>query len=206
MSFPGLPASGLALRAPGPHDVGVNREDSQEVSRELRRAGGPDPEVLWPVVYQSLRRMAAQQMRSERGDHTLDATALVHEAYLRLVGREPLEWRTKGHFFAAAAESMRRILVDHARSRGALKRGGGRRRVAISLADLVQEQDAEVFLAVDDALSRLEEMEPRSGSIARLRLFAGLSVAETADALGLPLRTVERDWSFARVWLYEALQ
>ena len=184
----------------------MSGEDSQEVSRELRRAGGPDPDALWPVVYQSLRKMATQQMRNERGDHTLDATALVHEAYLRLVGREPLEWRTKGHFFAAAAESMRRILVDHARARGALKRGGGRRRVSISLADLVQEQDAGVFLAVDEALSRLEEMEPRSGSIARLRLLAGLSVAETAEALGLPLRTVERDWSFARVWLYEALQ
>ena len=185
---------------------GVDREESQAVSRELHRPGGPDPEALWPVVYESLRRMARQQMRNERGDHTLDATALVHEAYLRLVGRAPLEWRTKGHFFAAAAESMRRILVDHARARAALKRGGNRRRMAISLADLVQDQDADVFLAVDDALLRLEEMEPRSGSIARLRLFAGLSVAETAEALGLPLRTVERDWGFARVWLFEALQ
>jgi RNA polymerase sigma factor (TIGR02999 family) len=172
----------------------------------LRRAGGPDPEALWPVVYDNLRRMAARQMRHERGDHTLDATALVHEAYLRLVGREPLEWRTKGHFYAAAAEAMRRILVDYARARGAAKRGGGGRRVAVSLADLVQERDPEDFLAVEEALSRLEETEPRSGSVARLRLFAGLSVAETAEALGLPLRTVERDWSFARVWLYEALQ
>jgi RNA polymerase sigma-70 factor (ECF subfamily) len=184
----------------------VGGEESRELSREMRRAGGPDPEALWPIVYDNLRRMAARQMREERGDHTLDATALVHEAYLRLVGREPLEWRTKGHFYAAAAEAMRRILVDHARARGAQKRGGERRRVVVSLAELVQERDPDDLLAVDDALSRLEEMEPRAGSIARLRLFARLSVAETAEALGLPVRTVERDWSFARVWLYEALQ
>jgi len=184
----------------------VERDHSRELSRELKRDGGPNPEALWSIVYESLRHMAGHQMRTERGDHTLDATALVHEAYLRLIGRENLEWRTRGQFFATAAEAMRRILVEHARARGAQKRGGDRRRVSVSLADLVQDREPEDFLAVDEALSRLEEMEPRSGSIARLRLFAGLSVAETAEALGLPLRTVERDWSFARVWLYEALQ
>jgi len=150
--------------------------------------------------------MAAQQMRNERGDHTLDATALVHEAYMRLVGGEPLDWETKRHFYATAAQAMRHILVDHARARATQKRGGDRQRVSMTLADLVQDRDPEDFLAVDDALSRLEEVEPRSGSVARLRLFAGLSVAETSEALGLPLRTVEREWSFARVWLYEALQ
>ncbi|MCB9883016.1 MAG: sigma-70 family RNA polymerase sigma factor [Planctomycetes bacterium] len=165
-----------------------------------------DLNVLLDLVYDQLRRIAKRQLEQERSGHTLQATALVHEAFLKLADAESLGWKSKGHFYAAAAEAMRRILIDHARARGSKKRGGGAQRVAVSLADLVSEADPQRFLAVDDALSRLKEVEPRAGSVAHLRLFAGLSVAETAAALEIPLRTVERDWAYARTWLYERLK
>jgi RNA polymerase sigma factor (TIGR02999 family) len=183
--------------------------DSREVSRILRAAEAGEPAdlaALFPLVYESLRKIAARQMAGERRDHTLQTTALVHETYLRLVGEERLGWSSKAHFYAAAAEAMRRILVEHARARGRVKRGGARRREAVSLADLVSDADPHEFLAVDEALRRLEETDARAGSVARLRLYAGLSVGETAEALGVPLRTVEREWAYARAWLSERLQ
>jgi RNA polymerase sigma factor (TIGR02999 family) len=183
--------------------------DSREVSRILRAAEAGEPvdlDALFPLVYASLRKVAARRMAEERQDHTLQTTALVHETYLRLVGEERLAWSSKAHFYATASEAMRRILVEHARARGRVKRGGERRRAAVSLADLVSEADPQEFLAVDEALRRLEEADSRAGSIARLRLYAGLSVAETAEALGVPLRTAEREWAYARAWLSERLQ
>ncbi|MFI5401676.1 MAG: ECF-type sigma factor [Planctomycetota bacterium] len=179
------------------------------MSRILRaeEAGGKvDFAALLPLVYGHLRAIAARQLAGERKDHTLQPTALVHEAYLKLVGREPLAWSSKSHFYAAAAEAMRRILVDHARARKSAKRGGGAPRAAASLLDLVARDDPAEFLAVDEAISRLEETDPRAGSIVRLRLYAGLEIAEVAEALGLPQRTVERDWAYARTWLFEKLK
>lgn len=183
--------------------------DSGEVSRILRSvdAGEPvDLSALLPLVYDQLRRIAQQQIEGERKGHTLQATALVHEAYLKLLGDEHLAWSSKAHFYKAAADAMRRILIDHARARGAQKRGGKFRRVAASLEELVSDQDPGEFLAVDEAVSRLKEVEPRAGSVAHLRLYAGLSIADVAEALSVPLRTVERDWAFARAWLYERLR
>lgn len=165
-----------------------------------------DPEALFPLVYDKLRRIAQRQMHGEREGHTLQATALVHEAFIRLSDGSRRSWKSKAHFYRAAAESMRRILVDHARGRGRKKRGGDRKRVAVSLADLATDAPPEDFLAVDEAVRRLREVEPRAGSVAHLRLYAGLSLAETAHALDTPLRTVERDWAYARTWLHERLK
>jgi RNA polymerase sigma factor (TIGR02999 family) len=187
----------------------VGSTESREVSRILRAAEAGEAanfDALLPLVYDHLRRIAARQMAGERDDHTLEPTALVHEAYMRLIGRDPLAWTTKARFYGAAAEAMRRILVEHARARARFKRGGDRKRVGINLADLVSQNDPETFLAVDEAIRRLEEVDPRAGSIVRLRLFAGLGVAETAQALELPQRTVERDWAYARSFLFEKLQ
>jgi len=174
---------------------------------QAAEAGEPvDLSALLPLVYGQLRLIAERQMAQERKGHTLQATALVHEAFLRLAGTSRLTWKSKGHFYGAAAEAMRRILIDHARTKERRKRGGGLKRVAISLADLVVEGDSDEFLAVDEAICRLKEVAPRAGSIAHLRLYAGLSVAETAEALGVPVRTVERDWAYARTWLYDRLR
>ena len=183
--------------------------DSREVSDILRRAEeGKDVDfkALLPLVYDHLHKIADRQMAGERKDHTLQPTALVHEAYMRLVGKEPLAWSSKSHFYGAAAEAMRRILVEHARARARVKRGGGRKRVGASLVDLVAQDDPETFLSVNEAIRRLEEADPRAGSVVRLRLFAGLGAAETAQALGLQQRTVERDWTYARIFLYEKLE
>lgn len=179
-----------------------------EVTQILSQIEQGDPtaaEQLLPLVYEELRKLAAAKLAQENPGQTLQATALVHEAYLRLVGNEKFDWSSKRHFYGAAAEAMRRILVEHARARGRKKRGGGRQRVVVSLADVVSDAAPEEFLAVHDALCRLEEVDERVGAIVRLRLFAGLSLAETGEALGIPLRTVERDWAYARAWLYERL-
>jgi len=179
------------------------------VSRIFRaaEAGEPlDQEALFSLVYAELKAIAARQMADERNDHTLQATALVHETYLRLVGRERLVWANRAHFFFSAAEAMRRILVEHARARRRGKRGGGRRREALNLAELSADRNPEEFLAVDDAIRRLEDTDPRAGAVIRLRYFAGLNVDETALALGLPRRTVEREAAYARAWLHEALR
>jgi RNA polymerase sigma factor (TIGR02999 family) len=183
--------------------------DAQELARVLQAAEAgehPDLERLLPLVYGELRRVAARQMAGERRGHTLQATALVHEAFLRLAGADRLTWKSKAHFFRAAADSMRRILIDHARARDSQKRGGKRDRVALSLAELAAEGDPAELLAVTEAVSRLQEVEPRAGAVAHIRLYAGLSMAETAEALDQPLRTVERDWAYARSWLYDRLK
>jgi RNA polymerase sigma factor (TIGR02999 family) len=160
---------------------------------------------LLPLVYQQLRKIAQQNMNQERASHTLEATALVHEAYLRLVGDQDLGWDSRAHFFTAAAEAMRRILIEHARARKRIKRGGERQRVPLTGLDLAQESDAEEVLAVDEAFRRLEKEDPDAANVVRLRFFAGLSVAETASALDISERSVAREWAFARAWLAEAL-
>ena len=163
-------------------------------------------EQLLPVVYDELRALARAHLRHERADHSLQATALVHEAYLRLLGDARPPWNDRRHFFRAAAEAMRRILVEHARKRGRVKRGGKRVRVELRDANLTTDQDPMEVLALDDAFRRLEQQDPRAADVVRLRFFAGLSVEETAKALGLSERTVKREWAFARAYLYAALQ
>jgi len=144
-------------------------------------------------------------MRSERTDHTLQATALVHEAYMKLVGDRDVSWQNRAHFFAAAAEAMRRILIDHARKRKSEKRGGGMARVPITVVDLAAESDPDQILALEEALAQLEREDPRAAKIVNLRFYAGLSVEETVEATGLSKRTVMREWAFARARLVELL-
>ncbi len=162
-------------------------------------------EELLPVVYDELRALAGARLRHERPDHSLQATALVHEAYIRLVGWEQQSWIDRAHFYRAAAEAMRRILIDHARGRARGKRGGGRVRVDLEDANLATWDDPDDVLALDEALHRLMEQDPRAAEIVQLRFFAGLSVEETAKALELSIRTVHREWKFARTWLFRAL-
>jgi RNA polymerase sigma factor (TIGR02999 family) len=163
-------------------------------------------EQLLPLVYDELRRLAAHQLAHEKPGQTLDATALVHEAYLRLVGPDDAaRWRDRGHFFAAAAEAMRRILVEQARRKRAAKRGGGGRRFELSEADRIVIPDPDTLLSVDEALERLARDDPGAAAVARLRLFAGLSVEEAAAALGVSRATAFRDWAFARATLTAAL-
>lgn len=158
---------------------------------------------LFPAVYDELRRLAAVKLAAEPAGHTLDATALVHEVYLRLAGAPGIDSRSQ--FFRAAAEAMRRILVDHARKKRADKRGGGGRRFELSEADRVAVPDPDTLLAVDEALAKLDAEDRGSADVARLRLFAGLSVEQAADALGVSRATAFRDWAYARAWLTAAL-
>jgi RNA polymerase sigma factor (TIGR02999 family) len=160
---------------------------------------------LFPVVYAELRAVARAHLRYERSDHTLQATALVHEAYMRLLGGAYPAWNDRQHFFRAAAEAMRRILVEHARRRARVKRGGNPVRVSLGDVDSAPQYDPEEILALDDAIRRLEDQDPTLADVVRLRFFAGLSVEETARMLDVSERTVKREWAFARAWLYEAL-
>jgi RNA polymerase sigma factor (TIGR02999 family) len=160
-------------------------------------------EELTPLVYEELRQRAARYLRRERPGHTLQTTALIHEAYLRLVDAKDVQWQGRAHFFAIAANLMRRILVDHARRRNADKRGGSFIRVPLDEAVAVavaKEVDVDL-LAIDEALDRLAAIDPQQARVIELRFFSGLSVEETAEALGVSLKTVKRDWSMARAWL-----
>ena len=182
--------------------------DPGEISRILRAGdveGEPYLEELIPLVYGNLRAMAARHMAGERRGHTLEPTALVHEAWLKLEAASSRPWTNRGQFYAAAARAMRQILVDHARARSRRKRGGGRIRIDVDLTQIVSGGEFETLVAVEEAACRLEEIDPRAGSIVHLRLFAGLGLAEAAVVLGIPLRTVERDWAYAKAWLYERL-
>jgi RNA polymerase sigma factor (TIGR02999 family) len=163
-------------------------------------------EQLLPLVYQELRRLAAQKLAGEKPGQTLDATALVHEAYLRLVGSgaEP-HWNSRGHFFAAAAQAMRNILVDNARRKRRGKHGGGRQRVALDESLPAPPQDADELLALDDALNRLAAEDPEAARIVHLRYYAGLSIEQAAKALGISRAAAYRQWTFARAWLLQAL-
>jgi RNA polymerase sigma factor (TIGR02999 family) len=161
-------------------------------------------EELLPLVYNELRNLAAQKLAQERPGQTLQATALVHEAYLRLLGPAEAQqhWNSRGHFFAAAAEAMRRILVEQARHKGRLKHGGERQRVDLDSACAVTEPPSLDLLALDEALSQLAADEPAKAELVKLRFFAGLTMPEAAAALGISQATAERYWTFARSWLY----
>ena len=179
------------------------------VTRLLEAAGGGDPRAaadLLPLVYEELRKLAAQRLANEKPGQTLEATALVHEAYLRLVGDQRFDHR--GHFFAAAAEAMRRILVDQARRKQSGKRGGDRRRLELDAAAQLMEPDNQAgddLLALDEALKEFERLEPGKARLVQLRYFAGLSIEDAAHTLGISAATAKRQWIFARSWLYGKL-
>jgi RNA polymerase sigma factor (TIGR02999 family) len=163
---------------------------------------------LLTQVYDQLRAIARARMANERPGHSLQATALVHEAYLKLQNHPSILHADRGRFFQAAAEAMRRILIDHARTRGRAKRGGGMKRIAelADVAQLAEDQDSDQVVAVDEAIHRLEQEEPHSAQVLKLRFYSGLTIAETAEVLGLSERTIRREWQFARAWLFDALK
>ncbi len=191
-------------------EPGVGGSPSAEVTILLKAAAEGNaaaPNKLLELVYGQLRAIAQQRMGGERRSHTLQATALVHEAYVRLLGREDIQWQGRAHFFRAAAEAMRKILIDHARAKNADKRGGGKAALAIAnVADLAADSDSAGILALDDAMLRLEQVDSQAAAIVRLRFYAGLSEEAVAEALGISERTVRRDWAFARGWLRDALE
>lgn len=160
---------------------------------------------LLPLMYEQLRAEANRLMGQERSGHTLQPTALVHEAYLRIFGDRKLPWQSRAHFYAAATEAMRRILIEHARSRGRIRRGGGRRAVPLSLVDVADSWNFEEIVSLDDAVRRLGEKDPAMAEVVRLRFFAGLGIAETAEVLGISPATVKRRWEFGRTWLFREL-
>ncbi|MGA8182916.1 MAG: sigma-70 family RNA polymerase sigma factor [Terriglobia bacterium] len=181
---------------------------SNEVTLLLRAWGEGDVQALdrlAPIVYQELHRIARGYMARERTDHTLQTTALVNEAYVRLVDARQVTWQDRAHFFAVCARAMRRILVDHARSRGYVKRGGGKLHVQFDEAFGMEWSADSNLLELDEALDRLSALDPRKARVIEMRFFGGLSVEETAEALGISPETVMRDWKLARAWLYREL-
>jgi RNA polymerase sigma factor (TIGR02999 family) len=162
-------------------------------------------EELMPLVYDELRKVAARSLRRQRPGHTLQTTALVNEAYLRLIDSSRVQWQNRAHFFAVSATLMRRILVDFARERQNLKRGGAAERVSLDEALAVAPERGADLLALDEALNRLAALNPRQAQVVELRYFGGLNEEETAEALKVSLRTVQRDWNLARLWLYREL-
>ncbi|MCA9128779.1 MAG: sigma-70 family RNA polymerase sigma factor [Planctomycetales bacterium] len=174
----------------------ILQEDQDEIASEK----------LLPIVYQELRKLATSQMAHETPGQTLQPTALVHEAYLRLVGNEEIRWRNRGHFFAAAARSMRQILINRANQKKAFKHGGGKKRVELEGAILTDDPECDRIVALDEALDRLEQIDQRKAKIVMFRFFAGLSIDDTAKALEISPATVKREWQFARTWLHKEMK
>ena len=184
-------------------------ETMTPVTHLLDAAAAGDPRAaaeLLPLVYAELRQLAAARLAAEQAGHSLDPTALVHEAYLRLVGGGPPDgWNGRGHFFGAAAEAMRRILVDQARRKRAEKRGGGRARQDLDQVEAAAPRPDADVLAVDEALARFERVDPAKAALVKLRYFGGLTIPEAAAALGISATTADRHWAFARAWLHAEL-
>lgn len=181
---------------------------STELTRILQAAGDgrASPEAVFPLVYAQLRDLARRQMSGEAAGHSLQPTALVHEAWMRLGGHESVGWQGRAHFFGSAAEAMRRILVDHARSKHAQKRGAGSRRLPLDAVELAAADDPWQVIVLDEALARLEQHDPRLASVVRLRFWAGLQETEVAELLQMSERTVRSDWKLARAWLARELE
>ena len=176
-----------------------------EILLAVEQGGRPDFDRLFPLVYEPLRRVAERQMRREPAGHTLVATALVNEAYLKMVDHARVAWQGRAHFYAIAARCMRQILVDHARKRGAGKRGGDLQRTTLGDAALASDLSPDELLALDRALERLSGLKERLTRVVELRFFGGMTEREVAEALGVPKRTIQRDWARARAWLYKEL-
>src|SRR5688572_29304483 len=180
----------------------------QEVTQLLAAWGNGDKSALdklYPLVHDELRRIAGRQMSHERAGHTLQATALVNEAYLRLAGQDGFEWHNRAHFFAVCAQVMRHVLIDHARAHARDKRGGGAVQVTLGEAEALDAGRAAELVALDEALRELEEFDPQKGRIVELRYFAGLGIEEAAEVLGISPTTVRREWRRAKAWLYRSM-
>ena len=180
-----------------------------DVTLLLRQLSGGEREAadkLVPLVYNELRRLAVRHLRRERRNHTLQATALVHEVYMKVASQEGAQWQNRAHFFAVASQLMRRILVDYARTQQRAKRGGGQQRVTLDELSAVTQVPSAELLAVDEALARLEKLDPRQAQVVELRYFGGLTVEEAAEALGISTKTIIREWNVAKAWLYGALK
>jgi RNA polymerase sigma factor (TIGR02999 family) len=181
---------------------------SDEVTQLLGQLTGGNRaavDQLLPLVYKELKRIAGGQLSHERPDHTLQATALVHEAYLKLVDQRDVNWQNRAHFFGVAAQAMRRIMLDYAKSKKRGKRGGGLRKVSLDVDLIISEDRAGDLLDIDEALTRLEQLDPRQGKVVELRFFCGLSVEETAEVMGISAPTVKREWALAKAWLHREL-
>ena len=179
-----------------------------EITQILQRLSGGDRQAmneLTPLVYQQLRQIAQKALSADNDAKRWDATELVHEAYLRMIGDSPIDWKDRAHFFATAATSIRRVLVDHARQRNSLKRGGDRGRADMQLDLLGREDTGFELLDLDDALERLSALNPRQASLVEMRFFGGLTQDEAAELLGVSRRTVAGDWAMARAWLFREL-
>jgi RNA polymerase sigma-70 factor (ECF subfamily) len=189
--------------------VGGNKLSSpHEVTQLLIDCANGDqaaPAKLFPLVYDELHRLASSYMRRERRDHTLQTTALVHEAYLRLAGQQNLKWQSRAHFFAVAAQVMRNILIDYARAHGREKRGGGDVKVSLDDAAILSDERAADLIALDEALTGLAELDRRKAQIVEMRFFGGLSNDEIAEVLRISANTVMRDWRVAKAWLYKEI-
>ena len=179
--------------------------DVTRILNAIERRDAKATEELLPLVYEELRLLAAQKLSHEPSGQTLQATALVHEAYLRLVGNEPQGWENRGHFFAAAAEAIRRILVDTARRKRSRKRGGDRQRLSLETLDLMTRVTPEQIVMLDDALTVLAREDAQAAEIVKLRLFTGLSVDQAAKAIGVSRATAYRQWTYARAWLHSEI-
>jgi RNA polymerase sigma factor (TIGR02999 family) len=176
--------------------------DVTRIIRAIAEGRAEATDDLLPAVYRELRRMAAARLAREAGGHTLQPTALVHEAYMRLVGPNDQSWQNRSHFFGAAAEAMRRILIDHARGKKRIKRGGAAVRVTLDDIEDDRGNNSDDLLALDEALSELELLDPKKAQLVKLKFFGGMATHEAAKVLGLSQRTAERNWAYARVWLH----
>ncbi len=180
--------------------------DVTRILSTIERGDAKATDELLPLVYEELRRLAAQKMANEKPGQTLQATALVHEAYIRLVGSESRSWNSRTHFFCAAAEAMRRILIENARRKRRLKRGGGQEKVSLDDVDIAVKEPAEDIVALDEALQKLALEDPTKANLVKLRYFAGLTTKQAAKMLDISQATAERYWSYARVWLFYELK
>lgn len=182
--------------------MGSHDADVTQLLADLAHGDQKAADKLMPVVYEELKRLARSYMRRERPDHTLQTTALVHEAYLKLVRQEDVRWQGRSHFFGIAAQLMRRVLIDHARGNLRKKRGGAAVVLQLDEAMLFSPEHSEELVRLDEALDRLAKLDPRQSRIVELRFFGGMSVEETAEYLGISPKTVKRDWSVAKAWLH----
>src|SRR5829696_5103745 len=185
-----------------------DQQPSTSITVLLEKARSGDSSALadvFPLIYEELRRLAQQQLRREPDGHTLSPTPVVHEAYMRLIDYSRMEWAGRAHFMAVAATAMRRILVDHARGHRSVKRGGALRRVSLDSVELGAEDRAELLIAIDEALDRLKTLDRRQAQVVECRFFGGMTEEETAEALGIGLRTAKRDWAKAKSWLHREI-
>ncbi|HEY0005275.1 MAG TPA: sigma-70 family RNA polymerase sigma factor [Pyrinomonadaceae bacterium] len=184
----------------------LSQQNLTELLLEWQQGDKGALDKLTPLVYDELRRIAHRYVQRERSGHTLQTTALVNEAYLRLAGQQKIEWHNRAHFFAVTAQVMRRILIDYARRRHYAKRGGDAKQVTLDEAQAMSPERAAELLALDEALSELARLDQRKSRVVELRYFGGLSLEETAEALEVSLMTVRRDWRAAKAWLYQTIK